>query len=174
MPTVCEEILGLKYHFATMTVRNWGLRFFSHIHMPRGYVMVKLSMAKLGVYVWHWYAVHIQEQNIWGIHHIWMLRRYSVYRADTWSFQLSLRSFWPFFMASKYRNQQFAWRMWLNGAHWEAGLRAWDTQLVSDGSPPASSPGEHGFAALYLKSHSNRLFKTIKLPIAVYRISTTA
>lgn len=77
-------------------------------------------------------------------------------------------------MASKHTNQQFSWRMWLNGTHWEAGLRAWDTQLVSDGCPLACSLGEHGFAVLHLKSHTTRLLTTIKLPIAVYQLSTAA
>lgn len=62
-------------------------------------------------------------------------------------------------MASKYRNEQFVWRMWLDGVHWEAGVWVWDTQLVSDASERASSLGEHGFAALYLKSFCNRLLK---------------
>lgn len=62
--------------------------------------------------------------------------------------------------------------MGLNGAPCEAGVRAWDTWLVSDASQPASSPGEHGFAAHYLKLYSNRLLKAIKLPRGMYQLST--
>ena len=56
----------------------------------------------------------------------------------------------------------------------EAGVSAWDTQQVSDANQPAGSPEEQGFAALYLKSHSYRLLKTVIVPISVYQFSTAA
>lgn len=53
-------------------------------------------------------------------------------------------------------------------------MRACNTWLADDAMLPASGPGERGTAALCLKSHSNRLLKTIELPIGMYQVFTTA
>lgn len=56
----------------------------------------------------------------------------------------------------------------------EASVSAWDTQQVSDASQPAGSLEKQGFAALYMKSHSYRLLKTVIVPIGVYQLSAAA
>lgn len=50
MPTIYEEIIGLKYPLSNYHSEKYRLKMvFNHIPMPRGYIMVKLNMVKLEV-----------------------------------------------------------------------------------------------------------------------------